>query len=367
MVEGVHFTRGTTPWRDVGWKAMAANLSDVAAMGGAPVSAMVTLGLPHSLDAAAVDDLYAGMIAACIRYRALIIGGDVVSAGEVFVTVAMAGICDAEPLRRSAARPGDAIAVSGPLGASAGGLHLMRAGLSGAGDGAEGLVRAHRRPEPQIEAGQRILHSGIRCGMDVSDGLLLDLRRLAKASGIGARLEAARVPVAPGLETLPDPLSFAIGGGEDYQLLFAGPPQVVEHALEAIGAGRCHWRGYARRTGRGAGGGRGGPRDGRCARRLGAPALMEARTASAEETERLGRRVGAALQRGDLLLLEGELGAGKTTLTQGIAQGWRSRATSIAQPSCSPIAMTGGCRCFTSTCTERTGGWRCMTWPSRRC
>ncbi|MDE2765043.1 MAG: thiamine-phosphate kinase [Chloroflexota bacterium] len=237
MVEDVHFTRGKTPWRDVGWKAMAANVSDVAAMGGAPVSALVTLGLPRGLDVAAVDDLYAGMIAACIRYGALIVGGDVVSAGEVFVTVAMTGVCGAEPLRRSAARPGDAIAVSGPLGASAGGLHLLQAGRSGANGAEEALVRAHRRPEPQIEAGQRILHSGIRCGMDVSDGLLLDLRRLTKASGVGAKIEAARVPVAPGVEMLPEPLSFALGGGEDYQLLFAGPPQVVEQALESIGAG----------------------------------------------------------------------------------------------------------------------------------
>lgn len=237
MVEGVHFTRETSPWREVGWKAMAANLSDVAAMGGAPVSAMVTLGLPRGLDTTAVDDLYAGMIAACLRYRTPITGGDVVSAGEVFVTVAMMGICAAEPLRRSAARPGDSIAVSGPLGASAGGLHLLQAGRSGAGGAEEALVRAHRRPEPQLEAGQRILHSGVRCGMDVSDGLLLDLRRLTKASGVGARLEAARIPAVPGLETLPDPLSFALGGGEDYQLLFAGPPQVVELALEAIGAG----------------------------------------------------------------------------------------------------------------------------------
>ena len=237
MVEGVHFTRETSPWRDIGWKAMTANLSDVAAMGGAPVSAMVTLGLPHGLDAAAVDDLYAGMIAACLRYCTPITGGDVVSAGEVFVTVAMMGICGAEPLRRSAARPGDLIAVSGPLGASAGGLHLLQAGRSVAGSEEEALVRAHRRPKPQIEAGQRILHSGIRCGMDVSDGLLLDLRRLAKASGVGARIEAARIPAAPGVEALPDSLSFALGGGEDYQLLFAGPPQVVELALESIGAG----------------------------------------------------------------------------------------------------------------------------------
>ena len=144
MVEGVHFATATTPWSDVGWKAMASSLSDVAAMGAVPLCAVVTLGLPEDLALAAVDDLYAGMLEACRRSCTALVGGDIVSSPRTFVTVALNGVCDGEPLTRTSARPGDAVAVTGPLGGSAGGLRLLR--QDGQADAESPLVRAHRRP-----------------------------------------------------------------------------------------------------------------------------------------------------------------------------------------------------------------------------
>jgi thiamine-monophosphate kinase len=234
MVDGVHFTEATTPWKDVGWKVLVANLSDIASMGAVPLCGIVTLGLPPGLDVASVDALYAGMLEACATYGALIVGGDVVNAQRAFVTVALTGACAGEPLTRAAARPGDTLAVTGPLGASAAGLRLL---LQGKADTAPAsLIEAHRRPRPRIEAGQSILLAGGRCAMDVSDGLAVDLGKLGKASGVGVRIEAEQVPRAPVLAALgePDALELALSGGEDYQLVFAAPRQTIEHVLEEV-------------------------------------------------------------------------------------------------------------------------------------
>lgn len=234
MVEDVHFTRASALWEDVGWKIMAANLSDVAAMGAVPLCAIVTLGVPPSLELDATDSLYAGLLEACASYSTQLVGGDIVRAEKVFVTVALVGGCQTDPLRRSAARPGDIIAVTGPLGASAGGLRLLGSGEPDAED--RTLVEAHRRPRPRIDAGQHILLAGVSCAMDISDGLLADLAKLGNASGVGVRVEAERVPVAPGLtaQGWPDALELALTGGEDYELVFAAPSRLVTHVLEEV-------------------------------------------------------------------------------------------------------------------------------------
>ena len=236
VVEGVHFTRQTIPWQDLGWKVLVANLSDVAAMGAAPLYAVVTLGLPADLPVTAIDDLYAGMLEACRAYKTQIVGGDIVSSPNVFCSVAMNGVCAAEPLTRSAARPGDVVAVTGPLGASAGGLQLLLAGSDGQSPAAQALIRGHRRPEPRLEEGQRLLRAGVKCAMDVSDGLAADLSKLCRASGAGAKLYADHVPVAQSLrEALPDQArDLAIGGGEEYQLIFSGPRYLVERVLDEL-------------------------------------------------------------------------------------------------------------------------------------
>ena len=240
MVEDVHFTQETVPWPDVGWKVMTANLSDIAAMGAIPLSAMVTLGLPGSLPVAMVDGLYQGMLESCQRYRFLLVGGDVVSSERCFVTVALNGVCPGPPLTRTAARAGDAIAVTGPLGGSAGGLRLLAANDRLDDEASHDLIYAHRRPEPRLAEGQRLASAGIRCAMDISDGLVTDLSKLCQASGAGAKLHADQVPVHRALgRTMPDEeaLQMALNGGEEYEILFTGPVGLLEELMERLPEG----------------------------------------------------------------------------------------------------------------------------------
>ncbi len=167
MVEGVHFKIGSIGWRDLGWKAMASNLSDVAAMGCSPSFAMVTLGLPPSLPVDGLTTMYAGMMDACEHCGGALIGGDVVRSDAFFVTIALEGFAEgAEPLlRRSAALPGQQIAVTGSLGGSAAGLKLILDPMSGVAGGSverKSLVAAHNRPVPRVAAGRGLRAAGVQ-------------------------------------------------------------------------------------------------------------------------------------------------------------------------------------------------------------
>ena len=170
MVEEVHFTKSTTPWQDVGWKAMTSNLSDIAAMGGSPTYALVTLGLPGSILVEEVEAVFQGVVQACKTYGAVIAGGDVVSSPFFFITIALNGRICGQPMLRSAAVPSDVIAVTGPLGLSRGGLELMMRHSKVNSDAARQLVRAHRHPLPRLQEGRVFLEEGVRAAMDVSDG-----------------------------------------------------------------------------------------------------------------------------------------------------------------------------------------------------
>ena len=244
MVEGVHFRLDYTPWRDLGWKCLATNISDVAAMGCVPTYAIITLGLRPDLPVEGLEALYDGMMDVAAEFGGAIVGGDVVRSPAFFITVALQGSApdgsDAL-LLRDAAKPGDLIAVTGPLGASAGGLRLLAGGGGGAaqgiaGDAAAYLVNAHNRPTPRVSEGVALADAGVRCAMDVSDGLMDDLAKLCRASGVGARVYAPRVSADARLKAaFPDEwLDLALGGGEDYELLFAAPPAVMRRAISAI-------------------------------------------------------------------------------------------------------------------------------------
>ena len=237
VVEGVHFTPETTPWRDLGWKVMAANVSDIAAMGGLPLYALITLGLPPDTAVSSIDDLYEGMLELGREYGVEILGGDVVRSPVAFITVSLTGVGEGELLRRSAARPGDRVAVTGWLGSSAGGLELMKSGGTPSAEKAtEYLKGMHRRPRPCIAQGRMLSQQGVRAAMDVSDGLLDDLGKMCEASGVAARVERDLVPVHPALkEAFPQRyLEFALGGGEDYQLLFAAAPALVARVMPLL-------------------------------------------------------------------------------------------------------------------------------------
>ena len=240
MVDCVHFTTGTTSWHDLGWKAAAVNLSDVAAMGAWPTFAVVTLGLTGAEPVDGVKAMYEGMRDLCNRSGTRVIGGDVVRAPVLFVTVAMTGAAHGQGgalLTRSAAKAGDEIAVTGNLGSSAGGLALLAEGSTGGrGPGAEHLLAAHRRPLPRVNEGLALVGLGVEAAMDVSDGLVADLTKLCEASGVSAVVRSDALPIDAELrEAFPDRcLSMALEGGEDYELLFTAPSDVVERAAAEV-------------------------------------------------------------------------------------------------------------------------------------
>ncbi len=233
MVEGVHFTRDTLSWEDVGWKVMAVNASDVAAMGGHPLYALVTLGLPPDFPLHAIDSMYDGMLTMADDARFHIIGGDVVKSPAAFITVALVGAIERSPMTRDAARPGDLVAVTGPLGSSAGGLALLQR------DGripSNPMLQAHRRPQPHLSQGEILVEEGVTCAMDISDGLIADLSKLCHASNVAAQIEARQLPTIPDLSRhFPETyLEKALSGGEDYVLLFTAPPDAMNRVLRRI-------------------------------------------------------------------------------------------------------------------------------------
>ncbi len=236
MVEGVHFTRETTPWEDLGWKSVAANISDVASMGGLPTYALVTLGLPPDTEVRDLESLYQGMLDVSNEYGLAIVGGDMVRSPVVFITVALTGVMQGQPMVRTGARPGDLVAVTGYLGGSGGGLMLMLENPTEKGEAADYLRSCHRRPHPAVAAGQTLVEAEVTTAMDVSDGLADDLGKLCKASGVSGKIFADRLPVHPFLRgRFPDDyVELALGGGEDYVLLFAGQPAKINHVVSGF-------------------------------------------------------------------------------------------------------------------------------------
>ena len=236
MVDGIHFTSETTPWRDLGWKAIASNVSDVAAMGGTPAFALVTLGLPPDTLVDDIRELYAGMTEICREFGARVIGGDMVRSPVGFITVALTGIATGKPMVRTAARPGHRVGVTGPVGGSAGGLRTMVDAAVTPVPGADQLATAHRRPRPHVAEGRILVANGVSSAMDVSDGLADDLAKLCSASGVAAVLWADNVPADPVLRSVfpNDWLDLALYGGEDYVLLFTAPPETMTAVTDQL-------------------------------------------------------------------------------------------------------------------------------------
>jgi thiamine-monophosphate kinase len=261
LVEGVHFDRACVSPAAIGHKALAVNLSDLAAMGAEPRAALLSLVLPATLPVEDLDAIVGGLLALAADHGVALVGGNVArSPGPLVIDVTATGV--AKPRRvltRAGARAGDDIYVSGHVGAAAAGWGLCRAsasarpadaGLHGAGLGeaAAACVRCFLRPEPRVRLGQLLAKSGVVTGcIDLSDGLADAVHQVASASRVGAIIEAAAIPVpeaartvlaepAAGSAPLPpggaDWLAAAITGGEDYELLFTSPPR-RRRALQA--------------------------------------------------------------------------------------------------------------------------------------
>jgi thiamine-monophosphate kinase len=237
LLEGVHFRRSTATLRDIGAKAIAVNISDIAAMGGEPRYALLALALPPSLAVAEVDELYAGVQDMARQHGVTLVGGDTCAAlGGVMLSVTLVGRVVGAPLRRSGARPGDALLVTGTLGASAAGLAVLEHGQGLLPPAVvEAVVRPHRVPRPRVAESRVIRTSGWATAMiDLSDGLVADLGHIAAESQVGARVDVAALPVSEATRAVArvlgvDPLDWALSGGEDYELLFTAAP---DHAAD---------------------------------------------------------------------------------------------------------------------------------------
>lgn len=209
-VEGVHFDRGIGTLADAGWRALVQNLSDIAAMAGAPHAAVVTVA---GATISELSEIYEGLIDASVRFACPVVGGDISDGSSLDISVAIVGIPGPNgPVLRSGSRAGDAIFVTGALGSAAAGLRLIRQNVNATG----ALVEASLRPAPRLKEGAAAGRAGATAMIDISDGLGIDLHRLADASGVGVSLDG--VPIYPGAE-----LEDALGGGEEYELVFSAP------------------------------------------------------------------------------------------------------------------------------------------------
>lgn len=241
LVADVHFMPGRTPWNEVGWKSIAVNVSDVAAMGGFPNFALITLGLPADVEDADMDELYRGIAEACNEYAVTVAGGDIVRAPVTFISVVLTGRAeldaDGEPrlLLRSGAEAGDTVAVTGTLGGAAAGLRVLLRGIETDED--KLLVERHQRPRAQVEAGTAAVDLGIRCGIDISDGLLRDLGHICQMSDLGATLQVEELPIDPAVTAsygTGEAVALAAAGGEDYELLIVGDQEKLEQLRERL-------------------------------------------------------------------------------------------------------------------------------------
>ena len=237
FLEDVHFRRANTAPEDIGWKAAAAALSDIAAMGGLPLFLLISLAAPADTGANLLESIYKGIAAAAASCNAAIVGGDTTrSAQGIVIDVIVLG----EPsclkyLTRSGAANGDLLVVTGRLGRSAAGLHAREQGHT-----ATGLIASHDRPAPRIREAQWLCaHPAVHALIDVSDGLVQDAAHIARASSLGIEIKASQLPADDELERYCeaqdiDANRLKLSGGEDYGLLFALESEGSEGLLEAF-------------------------------------------------------------------------------------------------------------------------------------
>jgi thiamine-monophosphate kinase len=236
FIQGVHFTPETTPWSDVGGKALAVNISDIAAMGGIPRYALVSLALPDDSEVEDVAALYNGMLKVSKQYGVSIVGGDISKAPLVAVTITILGSSPTKRiLTRSSAKAGEIVAVTGSLGAAAAGMELLKGKRKLDPEAETRLKDAFLHPTPHIAEGLLLVEQGVKTAIDISDGLVADLNQICKASQVGARIEVERVPIEPTVKTAfaEGAMELALSGGEDYELIFTASSEIIERVKKA--------------------------------------------------------------------------------------------------------------------------------------
>ncbi len=239
IIQGVHFAMDITGWYELGWKALAVSLSDIAAMGGTPRYALVSLGLPENTEVNDVINLYMGMVELGNRFETSIIGGDTIKAPLIVVSTTAFGSIQGQikqALTRSTARSGDKIAVSGYLGGAAAGMEMLTRKAQFSEEDSNSLKKTFLKPLPRIIEGQILLQNGVKAAIDISDGLISDLNHICRASKVGAQIEVELVPVNPVAKANfgEEALEMALSGGEDYELLFTASIDTIRKVEKEI-------------------------------------------------------------------------------------------------------------------------------------
>ncbi len=239
FLEGSHFLRDTHLADAVGWKCLARAVSDIAAMGGTPRCFLLSLALPSSHAGLWLDEFLRGLRRAAMRFGCVLVGGDTTRRKDILINVTVVGeVRTGRAVLRAGARPGDVLFASGRLGGAELGLRQIRESKRRA-DRLDPLLRRHLYPEPRLALGRWLAEKRLASAMmDLSDGLSTDLPRLCAASGVGARLEATKLPVVQipknGRLRNCDPLQLALHGGDDYELLFAVPQRKLKHIPHSL-------------------------------------------------------------------------------------------------------------------------------------
>ncbi len=237
MIENVHFAFSWCSWEDLGYKSLAVNLSDIAAMGGQPHYALVSLSCPGNVQSEAILDYYRGMTHLAVEHGVVIIGGNLTTSPLVTSTVVVMGeSTTGAVLQRSCARRGDVVAVTGTLGAAAAALHLLtRDAALPRTEVPEPLMCALVRPHARLAEGQALNEEGVECAIDISDGLLSDLNHICESSLVSATVRSHLLPISTECHTLvEDPLPLALTGGEAYELLFTCRPSMFPRVADRL-------------------------------------------------------------------------------------------------------------------------------------
>lgn len=233
MVEGVHFRLEWGTPEALGARALAVNLSDIAAMGGAPTACVVNLAIRPGLNARFFDRLYTGLIREASAAKADIVGGNVTRASELAITITLIGETPDGAMRRDSARAGDEVFVTGSIGDAAAGLRVLKGELAARGAARKFLINRYLSPSARLEAGRRLVRiRPLPAAIDISDGLVQDLGHILERSGVGGEIELGAIPLSDAYRaTVGDDPALAITGGDDYELLFCTRPGHSASAL----------------------------------------------------------------------------------------------------------------------------------------
>ncbi len=230
LVEKIHFDLSHISWPNLGWKAMAVNLSDIAAMGAIPHYALVSLSLPGYHRVQNIMSMYRGMIKICNIYNTSIAGGNISSADNISINITLIGVCPYQPMTRATAKPGQLIAITGYPGLAAAGLIVLYKNKEIPTRYRNFLIRMLNQPKPLINEGVLLASAGVKTAIDISDGLIADLTHVCKASNLKAVIHTDLLPVHPILNNYfkQDYVKLILSGGEDYGLMFIAEKELIK-------------------------------------------------------------------------------------------------------------------------------------------